>query len=268
MSADIRHRRVGPLAIAEAGVEVGTPLLLLHGIGSSSGAFVDQLGALGGDRWCIAPDAPGYAASDDDETITSIDDFVDHYVRLLDALSVAQTDLLGVSWGGVIATRFALNHPGRVRRLVLADTSRGSGRTPEKAAAMRTRADTLAADGAEHLASSRSARLVAPDAPPALVQRVAGLMATSIRLPGYGQAAASMADTDHTRALPSITVPTLVVVGALDTICPPDEAHKIASLVPHSRLVAIDGAGHLANQEQPADFNHEITQFLDERTPI
>jgi len=265
--AKIRHRSVGPLAIAEAGEPRGTPLLLLHGIGSSSSGFADQLAVLGQTRWCIAVDAPGYAASDDDPSIASLDDYVGHYIRLLDALLVDLTDLLGVSWGGVIATRIALRHPSRVRRLVLADTSRGSGRDPEKAAAMRARSEILATEGPEQLARSRSHRLLSPNAPAELVERVSRSMASSIRLPGYGQAAVSMADTDHTEALALIETPTLVVVGALDMICPPAEAEQIASLHPRSRLVVIDGAGHLANQERPVEFNQQIDEFLQRKDP-
>lgn len=265
--AEVRHRRLGPLAISEAGEPNGTPLLLLHGIGSSSAGFADQLAALGQTRWCIAADAPGYAASDDDPLIASLDDYVGHYLRLLDALSIDLIDLLGVSWGGVIATRFALRHPDRVRRLILADTSRGSGRDPEKATAMRSRSETLAAEGPEQLALSRAPRLLSPDAPTSLVERVRQSMANSIRSPGYGQAAVSMADTDHTDVLASIETPTLVVVGALDAICPPTESEQIAALLPQAWFVVIDGAGHLANQERPDEFNKQIEDFLRRKDP-
>ena len=266
-SAEVRRRRIGPLAIVEMGESSGTPLVLLHGIGSSSAGFADQLAGLGHDRWCIAVDAPGYAASDDDPSISSLDDYVGHYIRLLDALSIDRTDLLGVSWGGVIATRMTFRHPNRVRRLVLADTSRGSGRDADKAAAMRSRSTTLATEGAEKLAQSRSHRLLSPDAPADLVARVRRSMASSIRLPGYGQAAGSMADTDHTETLTSIDTPTLVVVGGLDTICPPAEAEQIVSLLPRAHLVVIDGAGHLANQERPDVFNTVIDNFLRRKDP-
>ena len=168
---------------------------------------------------------------------------------------------------GVIATRMTFRHPNRVRRLVLADTSRGSGRDADKAAAMRSRSTTLATEGAEKLAQSRSHRLLSPDAPADLVARVRRSMASSIRLPGYGQAAGSMADTDHTETLTSIDTPTLVVVGGLDTICPPAEAEQIVSLLPRAHLVVIDGAGHLANQERPDVFNTVIDNFLRRKDP-
>lgn len=103
--------------------------------------------------------------------------------------------------------------------------------------------------------------------PQQILSSVRRSMATSIRMPGYGQAARSMADTDHTDTLASIDTPTLVLVGALDTVCPPAEAERIVSLLPQARLVVIDGAAHLANQEQPVVFNEVIDDFLRRKDP-
>lgn len=248
--------------MAEAGRPDGHPVLFLHGIGSSKAAFAAQLAHVGRSRWCLAPDAPGYAESDDDPTIGSLDDYVARFVALLDQVGADRCDLVGVSWGGVIAVRLAADHPDRVGRLVLADTSRGSGLDPDRAAAMRARADVLRAEGAAALATARSPRLLSPSASADLVESVAADMASAIRLPGYGQAAAAMADTDHTDLLPTLSVPTLVVVGEADVVCPPAEAAILTDLIPDASLVTIPGAGHLANREQPAVFNRAVEEFL------
>ena len=103
---------------------------------------------------------------------------------------------------------------------------------------------------------------MSPNASPELVARVAETMTAAVRLPGYAQAVESMAGTDNTSALAAITVPTLVVVGSVDVVTPPEEAAILAQLVPGSRLVEIDGAGHLANQEAPDPFNEVVADFL------
>ncbi len=260
--AAIMRRRIGPLLVSQAGEPVGDPLLFLHGIGSAGVAFDPQLDHFGESRWCLAPDAPGYADSDDDPAIASLTDFVDHYIALLDALDVERVDLLGLSWGGVIATRLTADHPDRVARLMLVDTSRGSGVTPEKAAGMRDRAATFEAEGAEAFATARTPRLLAPSASTELAARVSATMAASIRLPGYAQAVASMADTDNTEALRSIDAPTLVIVGTEDLVCPPAESEAITELLPNATMRFIDNAGHLTNQEQPAQFNRVLDEFL------
>ena len=258
----LRLRQVGGIALAEAGATTGEPLLFLHGIGSAGCAFDAQLAYFARERWCIAPDAPGYAASDDDPAIRSMDDLADRWVRLLDELSVRRAILIGVSWGGVAAARVAARHPRRVAALVLADSSRGSGRTPTSAAAMRSRLDDLSRDGVGAFSAARAPRLVSPRAPAALVERVAHTMERAVRMPGYGQAVEMMATTDNTEALRAITAPTLVLVGALDVVTPPTEAAALADLIAGARFCPIADAGHLANQEQPEVFNQAVGDFL------
>lgn len=258
----IVHRRIGRLAVDQAGRPQGRPILFLHGIGSSRRGFAAQLAHFGRTRWCLAPDAPGYADSEDDPRINSLDHYVDRFVALLDEVGAERADVIGVSWGGVMATRMAATRPERVDRLVLADTSRGSGVDPDRAAAMRARPHTLVAEGAEAFSRARAPRLLSPAAPPELVEAVATDMASAIRSPGYGQAASSMADTDHTELLATIGAPTLVIVGQADIVCPPAEAGILTDLVPDASLVIVPEAGHLANREQPEAFNRAVEAFL------
>ena len=96
----------------------------------------------------------------------------------------------------------------------------------------------------------------------ALIGHVARLMADSIRLPAYGWATESLAATDHRADLNRVSCPTLVVVGSEDTIAPPALSRLLADLIPDARLHTIVGAGHLANQERPVEFNWIVGAFL------
>lgn len=254
-------RLVGNISVSDSGGE-RPAILCLHGIGSSRVAF-DGITALLRDRFrVLAWDAPGYAASADPDEPPAMDEYADAAAGLLDGLGVRRAALLGVSWGGVVATRFALRHPSRLSALLLADSSRGSGTSPQKAAAMRARAAELAERGPTAFAGARAARLLSPGASPELVGRVAATMASAIRLPGYAYAAESMARTDHGDRLACIAVPTLVVVGQHDTVCPPAESRLLAGKIPRARYVEILGAGHLSNQEQPTAFAEAVREFL------
>ena len=261
MHETTRTRR-GPLAVVEAGEPSAPALVLLHGIGSSGDAFLDQIPALS-DRWrMLAPDAPGYGESDDPAEEPGIDGFADAVAGLLDDAGIDRAVVLGVSWGGVIATRFALRHPGRLRALVLADTSRGSGHSPETAEMMRDRARQYAADP-EGFVRDRAPLLVADTTSSEVVDRVVSIMATTCRMPGYGYAAASLAETDHTGDLGRIDVPTLVVVGEHDRICPPSDSRRLADAIPGAVYSEVPDTGHLPNQERPDAFNQIVGDWLD-----
>ena len=67
---------------------------------------------------------------------------------------------------------------------------------------------------------------------------------------------------DSTPLLPSITVPTLVVVGEDDVLTPPADSEAIAATLPNASLVRIAGAGHLSNLEQPQAFEASVEAFL------
>nr|WP_206324001.1 alpha/beta fold hydrolase [Streptomyces sp. HNM0574] len=246
--------------VEQAGDE-GPLLLCLHGIGSSSAAFAPQFAELSARVRLLAWDAPGYGRSADPEAPLDLDGYADTAAALIRAHG-GRAHVLGVSWGGVIALRLAARHPDLVDGLVVADSSRGSGTDAAKAAAMRERADELAASGPRAFAERRGPRLVSPEAPPELVRRVTDTMADSVRLPGYGYAAASMADTDLGPELPSVTAPTLVLCGDRDTVTGVEASQSLAGPLHKSVFVIVNGAGHLANQERPAAFNAWVLSHL------
>ncbi|MGY1740308.1 MULTISPECIES: alpha/beta fold hydrolase [unclassified Blastococcus] len=250
MSAPVRTRLAGGLAVTEEGA--GRPVLLLHGIGGSAASCAGLAGALAaaGAR-AIAWDAPGYGESPDPAGPDDVD-YPARVMALLDELGLDRVDLFGTSWGGVIATQVAARHPERVRTLVLADSTRGSGTSPDKAAAMRARIADLAESGARAFAAARAPRLVAPGCDPAVADAVRAEMAR-VRLPGYSGAAEFMAATDTAALLPAIAVPTLVLVGEHDVVTGVEESRLLAARIPGARLVVVPGAGHAALTEKPAE---------------
>jgi pimeloyl-ACP methyl ester carboxylesterase len=242
--------------------------LCLHGIGSCADAFIAQIPvAIRTGRRLVAWDAPGYRHSPDPDPGSGdgpgIDGWADAAAALIEHLGAERADVIGVSWGGVTATRLALRHPGRVRSLVLADSSVGAGTRPENAEAMRSRATALTELGAETFARERTPLLVNAEASAELLDEVARLMIDSVRMPSYQWACNSMAEADHRDDLPSIGAPTLVVVGDEDQVTGPGAARRLADGIPGAELVTIDRAGHLANQERPEAFNDAVVRFLE-----
>ncbi|WP_346764589.1 alpha/beta fold hydrolase [Rhodococcus sp. HNM0569] len=237
----------------------GAPVLALHGIGGSAqtcGTFAELLGAQGFRTYCW--DAPGYGESEDPRGV------VDHSVvvdEVLDELGVESAHLFGTSWGGVVAMQTALRSPHRVRSLVLADSTRGSGTSPGKAAAMRARVDELRQQGAPAFAAARAARLVSPDTAHAVVAGVEADMAR-VRIAGYAAAAECMASTDLGPELRHLSVPTLVVVGEDDVVTGVAESRLLADAIPGASFASIPHAGHAAVQERPDAMAAHVLRFL------
>ncbi len=235
-------------------------VVLLHGIGgaaSSCAPLAARLSAAGLDCWC--PDAPGYGQSLDPHP--GIDP-VEEIANVVRAVSPDRpVVLVGTSWGGVIAMALAVRRPELVRALIVADSTRGSGISPAKAAAMRSRVPDLAARGPAAVAAERAASLTAPNGDPSARGEVGRTMA-AVRVPGFEVAAEFMAATDLGADLPSITAPTLILVGEHDTITGVDESRLLAERIPGATFRVIPDAGHVAIQEQPDTVAGHVLDFL------
>jgi pimeloyl-ACP methyl ester carboxylesterase len=69
---------------------------------------------------------------------------------------------------------------------------------------------------------------------------------------------------DHSGDLPSVPVPTLIIVGEADAITPPAAAEAMRKAIANSKLVNIRGAGHMTPMEQPAQVNQVLRQFMEQ----
>ena len=251
------------LAYRRTGVGGRHRLLLLHGIGSNSQSFRAQLAGLGADFDLVAWDAPGYGGSADPPVDFSLDDFADCAVGLLDALGWQRADILGHSFGGVVAQAVYHRYPTRVRGLILADTNAGSGGLPEpeRSTRVQRRLHDLATLTPRQMAERRAPNLVPPDAAPELVQQLIDVMA-QVRPAGYSAAARAMGTADLRQKLGTIAVPTLVLHGELDTVIPTSTAVELAAAIPNARLAVLPRAGHASNQHKPDEYNQAVRQFI------
>jgi pimeloyl-ACP methyl ester carboxylesterase len=104
------------------------PVLLMHGAGPGSGNWYGQIAALRAIRRVIALDSPLFGLSDlADQDGHPTESVARILISFLDALGIEQADFVGLSFGGAVVLTAALQHPERVRRLVLVDSA-GMGR--------------------------------------------------------------------------------------------------------------------------------------------
>ncbi len=112
------------------------------------------------------------------------------------------------------------------------------------------------------MADEMTPKLLRPQPDPAAVREVRALIGQGTPA-GVAAAQRGMARRpDSTSTLAAIACPTLVVVGAEDTLTPPAEAEKMVAGIKGSRLARIPGAGHLPNVENPAAFDAALLDFV------
>lgn len=258
MQATIGDRRVGYDSQG-----VGVPLLLMHAFPLSREMYAEQAEALAKTARVVTFDAPGVGNSEPGEI--SINGLADLAVGLLDAMQIKTAVVGGVSMGGYGAMAFARRYPDRLRGLVLADT-RAAADSDEGRAGRRALADLALEKGPAAVAEQMLPRVLGASTLKRrrkVVDRVRGMIEAT---PAPTIAALSLAlgeREDSTQGLADIRVPTLVVTGEEDAITPPSEAREWGALIPDSRIVEINEAGHLANLEMPERFNAILAEFLE-----
>lgn len=252
------------IALAHTDQGTGEAVLLLHAFPLDRSMWSESIEALAPHFRVIAPDLRGHGGSPAPAGPYLMADHVADTVALLDRLGVASVAVVGVSMGGYVAMNLLAAHPDRVWAAVLADTRAGAdsdeGRRGRAEQARRVQAEGLASFIAQQLpkmfapatlrdrpeVAARYTAIVQATRPAAIVAQLAGLAARP----------------DTTAALERVTCPTLILVGAEDVLTPPAEAQAMAALVRGSQVEVLEGAGHLANLELPAQFNRRIVEFL------
>ena len=245
----------------------GTPLVLLHGIGSAARSFAAQLDAFAS-RWrVLAWDAPGYGASDAlPMAHPTVADYAVALERFLGERGIGEFHLLGHSLGCLMAAAFAARHPGRVRSLTLCSIAGGHAHLPEaeRHKLLDQRVQDVASLGPRGMAEKRAPRLLGPAAPPEALAKLVDTMG-SVHPDGYAQAARMLSTGDIVADIARLpaTMPGQVIFGDADVITPPARNREIAERWTGAAVHVIPGAGHALYIEQPQAFNALLTDFLE-----
>lgn len=254
----------------------GQPVLLTHGYSDTRRIWDGQCQALSDRYRVITWDMRGHGQTDspEDPARYSVDATVGDMRALLQHLGVLRAVIGGLSLGGHVSLAFALAHPGMARALVICDSGPGyrnpsarvawNARADERAAALEARGLAALGDG------SRAMREIARDpahggAPGPRSSGPGETVPRHRSAQGLAHAARGMLAQTGSAVidrLPSIRVPTLVIVGEHDQPFRVPSTY-MASKIPGARLETIPDAGHWANLDQPEIFNRLLLDFLD-----
>ncbi len=219
MTPRVALRDGGSIAYEDRGPEGAAPPLLLIGpLGGAMTLWSTFADALAEHLRVIAFDARGTGRSSDAPWNTTTRSMAADATAVLDALAVKRAHVYGISLGGMVATRLAIDSPARVARLVLASTA-------PKIVVTRSR-------------SIAPALRLLTRAQPTSRRSLALLLAAALRHDARGE-------------LERIGADTLVVAGERDRVIP-RSAQRELERIPRSRTVIIPGAGHDVSAEAPA----------------
>jgi pimeloyl-ACP methyl ester carboxylesterase len=249
----------------------GSPVVLIHGIASSIYTWKDVLPALSRDHDVVAVDLPGFGASDQPPDLTWA--MLPAAVSgLMDRLGIPRASLVGHSLGGAVAVTLALDRKDRVERLVLVDSA-GFNLAPRDRPFVVRLAGSPAGRALERLPYRRllvrlglrqvfhDDRLVTPErieeylAPMARPGTLASLRSLTASQ-GQGFAAT------FAGRIGDAAVPTLIVWGREDRWIPLEQGRRFEAAIRGSRLVVIDGCGHMPQEERPGDLLQVVEPFL------
>ncbi|HCT72813.1 MULTISPECIES: alpha/beta fold hydrolase [Psychrobacter] len=243
----------------------GTPVMFLHGSGtgvSASANWWKNLPELGKEVRAIAFDFIGYG-----ETVTPADikygirEWVNHTIRLMDALDIEKTWLVGNSLGGWVGFQMAIDHPERLHGIISMGTG---GAKLNKALAAHSKPDVSKAGirrGLEMMVTDKSlvndtlvdiryAAALKDEAEERLIPVVTARDRDRDALP---------LDLEK---LSQLTMPILLIHGKDDKVIPLTRTWELLTTIPDSEAHIFSGCGHWSQIERADDFNQLITHYL------
>jgi 3-oxoadipate enol-lactonase len=241
----------------------GDPVVLLHGFSLDRRMWEPQMERLGRHHRVIRFDLRGHGESAD---IVGPYAGTDDLLEILDQLGIPEATLVGLSAGAQLAVDFALSHPGRVDRLVLAAPGL-SGYVPEgpwdwMAPVM---AAVRAGDHAAAAARWAETPIMAIPDQPATAAFVRRMVSDNERLWSYPSNPERTLSPPAIGRLAEVRHPTLIVVGDDDLADIRRVAELLHAGIPDSVLRVVPGAGHLVSLSHAAEFDELLADFLASR---
>jgi 3-oxoadipate enol-lactonase len=242
--------------------EAGDCVVLVHAIGMDHRMWDDLAPFLARQFRVVRVDLRGHGASPVPPRPYSLEALAGDVAAVLDRLAIAKAHLVGLSLGGMIGQAFALEHAGRLGRLVLANTTSSYG--PEGRSMWQARAKAVEAGGLAAIKDMVMSRYFSDpfrERNPRVVEETARrFLETPAQ--GYLGCCDAIAELDFTADLSRIHARTLAIAGEKDVGTPPSMSEAIAARIPGARLAVIPGAAHLSAVEKPAQFNALVRDFL------
>lgn len=243
----------------------GTPILFLHGSGTGVSAAANwwlNLPQIAEKGRCIAIDSIGYGQTVVAEgTQYGIRAWVDHAIRVLDALNIEKTWVVGNSLGGWLAFQMALDYPERLLGII----SMGTGGAKQTAALKAHANPELTLEGIRKTLS-----MFVVDKTLVTDELVAVRFEAAKNDYASSRLLEVVAARDRDRfefpldfeKMKDITIPVLLIHGTQDVVIPVSRTWDILNIVPNADAHIFSQCGHWSQVEKADEFNALVKHFL------
>jgi 3-oxoadipate enol-lactonase len=239
-------------------------IVFLHGVGTDADSWAMQIAFFARRYRTVAWNLPGYGGTPALPAPLDFGDIADTLKALVDRLRLSPVDLVGHSFGGMVALEFAARYPDLLRTLTLFATSPAFGRPDgdwQQKFVQERLAPIEAGKSMAELAIDMVRSITGPG-PDRAGMQLARKSVGQVPTETFANGVRAIVTFDRRDVLPNIAVPTLVLAGALDTNAPATMMQKMALKIPTSQYVCMPGVGHLGNLENPRAFNEALDNFL------
>lgn len=241
----------------------GRPVVLIHPFPTDQNIWQPQRDGLKSHFRIITLDLLGFgkAASVDGNAIT-MTEYADEVRQLLDQLHIDKAVVGGESMGGYIALAFLENYPERVSGLILSDTQ-SIGDSDEAKKKRETSAVDVLENGTAGLIKDFLPKALSPAASDAtreylkLIFESQSPFAVASGMRGMAQR------TDLSHVLAISNLPTLIITSDADVVISPVQSDVMHRLAKNSKLVKIEGVGHLSSLEKPDVWNKAVIEYFE-----
>jgi 3-oxoadipate enol-lactonase len=241
----------------------GAPVVTLsHCLAATLAVWEFQVSALSGSYRVLRYDMRGHGGSSATPGAYTMEMLNEDLMGLLDYLNIRRTHFVGISVGGMIGQVFAINHPDRLAKLVLCDTT---CRVPaEMGPVWEERIRIAETKGMKAIADETLERWLSEEFRKKRPEVAERIRETIIRtpVPGYVGCSRAISVFDVSSGLSKISAPTLIMTGEKDLSAPVAAAETMNKQIHGSELLVIPGALHLSNVEGAALFNERLLRFL------
>jgi pimeloyl-ACP methyl ester carboxylesterase len=249
------------LSYVRAGDPSGIPVLLLHGVTDSWRSFEPVLPHLPASVNAIALSQRGHGDSERPRGGYRTRDYAADVAAGVDALGLDRPVVVGHSMGATNAQRFAIDHPDRLRGLVLAASFASYRRHPTVTDLCESVVARLEDPIDPAFVREFQEGTVARPVPAAFMDTV---VRESLKVPArvWRATFGGFLEDDCVADLGRIRAPTLILWGDRDTLCRREDEDTLLHAIAGSRLVVYEGVGHAIHWEEPERFAADLVAFV------